>query len=76
MRRHLLWIIPALLAGYIGWYLLATRVEVLPLLVRRHAIRFYDRDYERWLFMPAAAVEGLLRRPDDFTFRQRGPLGL
>ena len=76
MRKHLPWIVPALLAASVCGYLLSTSVESLPLLARRHVTRVYDHDFQYGLFLPAATVEGLLRRPDDFVFRRRSILGV
>jgi hypothetical protein len=76
MRKHLLWILPALIAGYLAAYLLTTSTQTLPLLARRHVTRVYDHDWQAWVFWPAAGIERLLRSPDEFVFRQRSIVGI
>jgi hypothetical protein len=71
MKKHLLWIVPLLLALYAVLYVATTSTETINIVVKKQVTRIYDRDFQGWLFWPAARIEGLLRRPDDFVFRQR-----
>jgi hypothetical protein len=69
--KHLLWIVPLVIAVYAVLYLATTSVETLNLVVTKHVIRTYDKDFQGWLFWPLAKLEGALRSPDEFVFRQR-----
>lgn len=65
-----------LVAAWVAAYLVRTEVTSLSLLVERRVVRTCDKDVEYYLYYPLALLEGVLRSPDEFTFRVRSGIGL